>query len=1082
MPDSSPDRTSIDSLASPRSISGSERSQYPFPRQGSARRPLPYQAGGLIGGVLDSSRQTGGGLELSQNAISTLFQPPIVRTGIPQVSFPTSASYRPPTARDIPPVTLTNIRRVENSVFKPYLSQVGSIYESFQRAKAEQEEGSKLSHRRQSTADDSGKDGRPSHSRRSSSFTAGPSLIDAPQQRARQSGGTRRNTKAMTPLSTIPSVYFETDFHLSNPRTFDVVSERSEVIRPLSTSLPGDGSGFNSPASSITGRKVLATNAILQEKLSWYMDTVEIHLISSISSASTSFFAALSSLKELQQQTADAVMRIKILRTKLEKLDANMAEGGLKIVSMRRRKANLQRLGQAVEQLKDIVESIARAAQLVTSGDVDNAITALEKTESLIAGDTISNRNKTLLDLRGVRALDGAVQDIAELRRDIGRGFERRFLDALLGDLNQHLESVSIEETLRRWGSPMQRARGEHSRKPSTIPTYININRDFRQALAANISGLSRSNSLMPATVAFRAAVLRQVKALVRKYLPSSSDDDNVSTISASTQSNRARSQQEKSATLKQNLQSLDPEDAYTMLSHTYAGLGEFLRRLSTQFKVLLDITSGIGSPPSSAGMRSPMRSPSIGSVDGYLAAGSSNGRAISPGAVQREVNQALDMSSLLGQATDTAQSHISKILTVRADQSINLALPDFIRYVTLNRLFADECEAISGRGGASLRGIVDSHIHYFVKGFGLSQKRQLLDLMDIDQWDARDIASDESECLARLLEAYNKDASKWFVESRIWEPRQLANGSLTVGIGSPPRSATKDVIIDEQKFILPGSAYAVLRGVDKFEHLVSVIPSKTQELGMSLLEYLRQANSRVAQLILGAGATRSAGLKNITTKHLALASQTLSFLTALMPYVREFFRRHLSSFGALATDFDKVKRLFQDHQLAIHDKLVDIMTGRAAAHVASLKQIDWDADKEIVNDYAERLGKETTTLHRVLSKNLPETTVKLIMTPIFTNYRESLGKAFAEVVISSGAGRRRLVRDAEHLRSRLDRLEGSGDIGDYVVRVAQDKAIKRRPEKDGESGSSSGSRTSSSTGEAVAGQDRYPEVQADEQ
>jgi vacuolar protein sorting-associated protein 54 len=70
----------------------------------------------------------------------------------------------------------------------------------------------------------------------------------------------------------------------------------------------------------------------------------------------------------------------------------------------------------------------------------------------------------------------------------------------------------------------------------------------------------------------------------------------------------------------------------------------------------------------------------------------------------------------------------------------------------------------------------------------------------------------------------------------------------------------------------------------------------------------------------------RSAGLKNITAKHLgksstalssarltptALASQSLSVVVALIPYIREFIRRHLNSKQAvMLTEFDKLKRV----------------------------------------------------------------------------------------------------------------------------------------------------------------------------
>ena len=185
-----------------------------------------------------------------------------------------------------------------------------------------------------------------------------------------------------------------------------------------------------------------------------------------------------------------------------------------------------------------------------------------------------------------------------------------------------------------------------------------------------------------------------------------------------------------------------------------------------------------------------------------------------------------------------------------------------------------------------------------------------------------------------------------------------------------------------------------------------------TQEITSSLLEYLKLFNSRSSQLILGAGATRSAGLKNITTKHLALASQALSFVTSLTPYVREFVRRHCSGAGSLMVEFDKVKRLYQEHQAGINDKLVDIMSGRATTHVNTMKKINWDAplSNEAPNPYMETLVKETTTLHKVLSKHLPDMTVRMIMDPVFSSYREQWGKAFQDVDVKTVAGKERYV------------------------------------------------------------------------
>lgn len=822
----------------------------------------------------------------------------------------------------------------------------------------------------------------------------------------------------MAPLSTVPQVYFDPDFHLENPRTFDIVSERSEIARPP----PGANGAASTPGTS--GRKALATNAILQEKLSWYMDTVEVHLISSISTASSSFFAALGSLRDLHMEASASVAKIQALRADLAKLDKSMAVGGLEVVAMRRRRENVRKLGDAVQQLNDVVDGVALCEDQVDHGAIEEALHGLANVEMLIAGEqlepTIFDANEAtfgrgnLIDLREIKALDGASAEIASLRQRIGKTFETRFLEALLSDLRKHVDTVPPNATLQRWDKASQRSRGTHARTPSVFPAYLQVDEPLRAVLRSNLDGLAQSDSVKSATAAYREAVWKEVKTLIRRHLPSSSDDDNESTMSASTQGGRHLTQQEKSSLLARNLRALEPEEAEDMLKKIYSNVSEALRRLGTQVKVILDITSSFSGPATAARPpRSPI-SPPAADWNSYIGANPIN--SATPAAVQQEdIQQTLDMSNLLGQAVDIAQAQITKVLKVRSEQSTRLPLPQFFRYFHLNRLFADECEAVSGRGGMALKTVVNTHIIEYVRHAADAERQYLVAGMDADRWDAKDFDESDAQTLSQIIEAGTNEIEPWLKASMIWsdDPTSVNGEQQTNGAmmnGSNQKDKIRPAIIDEQRFLLPDSALTVMNGIGQFEQLMTGIPNMTQELTSSLLDYLKLFNSRSSQLILGAGATRSAGLKNITTKHLAIASQALSFVTALTPYVREFVRRHSPSAGNLMMEFDKVKRLYQEHQAGINDKLVDIMSGRASTHVNVMKKINWDSPPpgQAVSPYMETLVKETATLHKVLSKHLPEMTVRTIMDPVFNSYREQWGKAFHDVDVKTVAGKDR--------------------------------------------------------------------------
>ncbi|KAI9047370.1 hypothetical protein LZ554_008816 [Drepanopeziza brunnea f. sp. 'monogermtubi'] len=1060
------------------------RNEYPFPslrpgssgrfqrRRGSTASSI-HSIAGSIGGSLDTALHLHGLVESSQNAISTLLQPPIVRTGlIPHTAAPASSAHKPPTTRDIPPVTLTNIPHVDPSEFKSYLTQVGGLYEALQRAKENEDEDPTQILRKGKHGDefadllDQGRKAtsRPNLSRKAS-LASLASSIETPSIRRRSSGGVGRRAHAITPLSTIPNVYFEEDFHLENPRTFDVVSERSEVVKPTAGS-PDQRRTSNANGSALNPRKALATNAILQEKLSWYMDTIEVHLISSISTASTSFFAALGSLRELHSEAAESVDRIKTLRTELANLDQEMAVGGLKIVKKRRRRENLKKLSDAVQQLKRVVEAVAACESLVDEGEMENALDELDGLERLIAGES-KKTDIQLRDLRGATALKGVNTDLDSLRLRIGRAYETRFLNALMGDLRHHVESVSTADTLQRWSSSSQRVRGNLIREPSAYPAYLAMGEQFRTELLSNLSGLHRARHITPAATAFRESVLREVRNIIKRPMPASNDDDAISIMSASTVGGgRQKTAQDKSIMLARNLRALDPEDAEELLKKTYIGVGETLRRLGAQVKVLLDVTSTLGEPSSELmsprSPKSPPRSPNMAAIDGRLNSGRL--RASSVVDIQEEMHLTLDMSNLLGQAVDIAQEKIVKVLKVRSAQSTHLSVDNFLRYFTLNLLFANECEAVSGRGGTALKNVVNGHIKDFVQNMSESERQALATGMEADPWNARDFTDADREELTRILSASTEDAEAWISGSKIWlppasqsPPSTLASmlvGQVNGDSGTPtPSGASSKVtnrsaVIESETFILPISAILCLHGLSSFLHLNTGIPSMTTEIASSILSYLTLFNSRCTQLILGAGATRSAGLKNITTKHLALAAQALSFISSLIPHVREFVRRHAGSGSAVSSlmaEFDKVRRAYLEHQQSIYDKLVDIMAGRSASHAKAMKLINWDsADDGAVNKYMETLTKETITLHRVMSKHLPDMAVKMIMEPVFKGYMEQWGKAFGDVVLGSEGAQARMLRDAESFKSKIGGLDGASDVGDRLVNLVKSKNVPK--------------------------------------
>ncbi|KAF2965227.1 hypothetical protein GQX73_g8350 [Xylaria multiplex] len=952
----------------------------PKSRQDSTANPRHLRGGYLGTATSDRSATI---FEPGQNAISTLLQPPIVRSGLePRSVAPSSSLYNTPTTRDLPPVALTNIQHIEVAEFKPYISQVGALYEQLQRIRdSENEVRAKL----ESNLD---------NLKGNADF--GSCLF-------------HRRGSGPPPLSVIPSVYFDEDFHLENPRTFYVVSERSDIVSPDPTIQKASDENVTQP------RKVLATNAILQEKLSWYMDVAEVHLIDSISAASVTFLSALNSLRELYSEAVEFVEQISSLRKDLGLLNDSMVTGGLQLLQKQRRYYNLQQMHDAVQQVKRVVDAVGYCESLIDKEDAEKALTEIDAIELLMSGkrDEISGTTASpkiqLRDLRGATSLRGVAGDLTILRCRIGKVFEAQVHSLLIDDLRRHVRSISTEEVLSRWGASSLRAKGGSARELSTVPAYMGMTDELRTALSPNISGLYRSRSIPTAILAYRELVLKEIRNIVRGPLPSSTDDAE-SVMSASTVGGgRSRPSQERSSILARNTRALDAEDAESLFSSIFIGITETLRRVKTQSRILLDLACTSENTDTEDLAKTPV------TIE-----------------LQEEIHNSFDVSNLLGYGVDIGFEKIIKILRVRSEQTINLPLASFLRYFTLNLLFANECEAISGRAGTSLKTVVNDHILSYIAAHGDREKKILADGMSSDDWQDKDFTARDNEILKLVLQCSTSDPPEWTEMSKIWSlSREGAMSNVTED--SEVKDKTRPATIDEETFLLPSSAILCLEGISNFLRLIGGIPSMTPDIAVSLISYLQTFDSRCRQLILGAGSILSAGLKNISTTNLAVALQAVTFVATIVPYIREFVRRHAAAGQAktnLVGEFDKVRRALQEHQESIYEKLVDIMASRARVHSKKAREIKWDSEKaENVRSYIVDLARDTTKLYKALSKRRPAWVVAQVMVPVFSGYKEQLGPVFKEATLKTEAGRDCMLRDIHYLGDKFGKVEGFGDL-----------------------------------------------------
>lgn len=341
----------------------------------------------------------------------------------------------------LPSIPVIQIRKVRQNEFEPYLKSIAGYYERYQY------------HRMVGLA--AVTQGTP---------TLGKSADDTPSASLQHllelvnrtsptdtASGTTPPTKTLEPdpLDSIPSIFFDPEFNLENPRIFELVTESADVT------VSNSQESSNSTSST-------TTNVILQEKLSHYLDTIEVHLIREISRRSNSFFATLSNLQQLHSETSACVSKIHDLRKKLADMSKTHSQQGLEVVRLKRRRANLGVLCNGVRLVSEVRQAQPMIQVLLNQGDYIGALDLLSEANRILKGSSTDNQSgqdkslssspqnqgmisRTRLDLRGARALVHFSSQLAETSRTIGMLMENDLMQIFLADLQETLSAVNSE-------------------------------------------------------------------------------------------------------------------------------------------------------------------------------------------------------------------------------------------------------------------------------------------------------------------------------------------------------------------------------------------------------------------------------------------------------------------------------------------------------------------------------------------------------------------------------------------------------------------------------------------------------------
>ncbi|EGF78134.1 hypothetical protein BATDEDRAFT_90790 [Batrachochytrium dendrobatidis JAM81] len=448
--------------------------------------------------------------------------------------------------------------------------------------------------------------------------------------------------------------------------------------------------------------------------------------------------------------------------------------------------------------------------------------------------------------------------------------------------------------------------------------------------------------------------------------------------------------------------------------------------------------------------------------------------------------NESLDVLSTI---SDLIHARCAKLIGVRSEQNAQLNAADFYRIFGATWEFITSSEIICGRICFGLKSVILTHAKAFISHFHDEKSKQIAVLVENEQWVHADIPIDFQHITEALQldpkligdesenkESYSSISEDFDVEEDVLSRHSEDDNSTTEEmdltsfafmkanaaeiksekIAKQQENAPKTLrylAVDGEKYYVVGSVLLFLKTLTDYINCAESLPVLTTDVLNRILELLKLFNSRVCQVILGAGAMQSAGLKSITARHIALAAQSIGVIIAIIPYIRKGISRLLSpKQQVLLSDFDRILRDFREHQNELYAKLISIMNDRLALHASKLGAISWDnpdskeiSAEETVTVHMAVLIKETTTLHKVLSKYLPADALKNIMGEIFRNYVQRLDMEFRKIDLFSSSGKNRLLMDVQYFIGQLSALDGIDGPGSHLEVCVNNIKIKEK-------------------------------------
>ncbi|XP_013401710.1 vacuolar protein sorting-associated protein 54-like isoform X1 [Lingula anatina] len=781
----------------------------------------------------------------------------------------------------------------------------------------------------------------------------------------------RQTDKSRVELDQIPKTFLSPSFSLENPDTFNDVFPWAQI--------EATRHGDEGPKQS---------SKLLQEKMSHYLDIVEVQIAKQISYRSEAFFHAMTSHDELQEYMTKTCAAIKHLRDRIHHLDSVLVRGPLTIMKLTKTRSNYAKLYNKLKLMATIHQTQPTIQMLLSTNEFVGALDLITTTQEVLSQE-----------LAGIHSFRHLGSQLAELEKVIDKMMQADFVKYATADLNRPLED-------------RQNSSVGHKHHP--------IRPLNEEKLVAIVFGMLRQHKYNFIDV-YREEACTAMKAAVKQTVVeavSTADDINVEGAVGS---------------LADQMRLLNFPQWMELLNEIFENLTVILRRVKAFHDVISEVINvAAGRDVHHTQHRKVVENGAQHIQDGRPQEGEDTNdeeeqeesstvlsRSISLHdedadimvAEPEYVKAMNNLKDFLCQTCEHAHDRCVKVIVARAKDGFleKIGSNDFVTLASAIERFASECEHICGRKSMSLRGSLQSQANRFVNRFHEERKQKLSNILDIERWKQADVPEEFQDLVDHIS----------------------ATGKLSPAkkVDTEKRSASSTLRVGGEEYTVVGTVLILLKIIVEYCQCVEDIPTITPDMLTRLVDILKTFNSRTCQLVLGAGALQLVGLKTITTKNLALASRCLQLIAFYIPMAKAHFEIRLPAKQLnMLKYFDQVLKDYKDHISEISNKLVAIMGG-----MFELQLSKWEVKAPMPSACFRGVCKQIGKFHEAINELLPEQQVQDLFMSINLAFKQHLKQQLAKLGVSNDNGPKHglVMADLAFYTGAMKSLAGLGSL-DY--------------------------------------------------